>query len=473
MAVIGAGPAGLTAAYSLQKAGVAVDLYEASNRVGGLARSFELWGQRVDLGPHRFFSQDPRVNRLWLEVVEDDYRMVPRLTRIYYRGRFFYYPLRAFNALQQLGGWEALRCLGSYFAQRIRPTPAEGTFESWVTRRFGRRLFQIFFKTYSEKLWGITTRELDADFAAQRIKKLSLMEALINAMGLRRNRHKTLVDEFAYPTRGAGLPYERMAARFQQMGGRLLLQTPVEQVVTRNQKAIGLRLEGQQSLRSYDRIISSMPLTLLVRRLPEAPPEVLQATEQLRFRNTVLVYLRVPAPELFPDQWLYVHSDDLQLGRITNFRNWVPELYGEKNDSILALEYWCNFEDPQWQRTDREWAALAQKEIARTGLLQGHPVTDAHVVRIPRCYPIYNRGYQQRLAPVIDYIQQIDNLQVIGRYGAFKYNNQDHSILMGLLAAENILLPAAKHNLWDINADYEYQEAAVITATGLVEKTKE
>lgn len=467
--IIGAGPAGITAAYRLAEEGISVDVYEASDSIGGMAKTIDLWNQKVDLGPHRFFSSDPRVNKVWLDMVGNDYDMVNRLTRIYYKNKFFYYPLKPLNALSQLGIFEALNCLYSFSKESIfRSNKAveEDSFESWVVRKFGRRLFEIFFKTYSEKLWGIPCDELDSDFAAQRIKKLSLGEAIKSAIkGNKGNKHKTLVDTFAYPHGGSGVVYERMAERVRNSGGDIYCETPVKRVCVENGKAVGVELMNGE-FRSYDRIVSTMPLTRMVSQLPEVPESIVQAAESLKFRNTILVYLKVEAIDLFPDNWLYVHADNLQTGRITNFRNWSPNLYGEEKSSILTLEYWCYDDDEIWNREDEKLIALASEEIKKTGLIGSAEISAGHVHRVKNCYPVYNRGYRENLKPLENYLDTIENLDVIGRYGAFKYNNQDHSILMGILAAENIA-HGAKHNLWEINTDYEYQEAAEISETGL------
>ncbi|MBY0523847.1 MAG: FAD-dependent oxidoreductase [Gemmataceae bacterium] len=469
VAVIGAGAAGLTAAYQLCKGGANVDVFEAGDGVGGLARSIDLWGQRVDLGPHRFFSKDARVNRLWLEVVGRDYRMVDRITRIYFRHRFYHYPLKPGNALRNMGVLNAVACLGSYLKEKIVPyyPPRENeTFEGWVVRRFGRKLFEMFFKSYSEKLWGISCQDLDADFAAQRIKKFSLGEAVKSALGISKGQHKTLVDRFAFPIQGTGIVYERMADYVNQHGGKVHVRTAVKRVLHDEHRVRGLELADGRT-EEFDRVISTMPLTLLVRGLGELPTAVQHAVDQLRFRNTILVYLHVDGRDLFPDQWQYIHSPELGTGRVTNFRNWVPELYGDAKTTILALEYWCFDEDAIWTEPDPALIARATKEMESTGLLNGAPVIDGKVFRIRRCYPIYARGYRKHLEPVVDYLRGFERLTPIGRYGAFKYNNQDHSILMGLLAAENIL-ERKTHDLWAVNSDYEsYQEAAVITETGL------
>jgi protoporphyrinogen oxidase len=474
IAVIGAGAAGLTAAYQISKeiqSGkvTALDVYEAGSQVGGLARSLHLWNQKVDMGPHRFFSNDKSVNKLWLEVVGKDYKMVSRTTRIYYKRRFFDYPLKPANALRNLGIFEAARCMLSYLKEKVSPTKDTGTFESWIIQRFGKRLYQIFFKTYSEKLWGIKCSELDSDFASQRIKRLSLFEAVKNALlGGKGNVHKTLVDQFAYPTGGTGQVYEKMASAIQRNGGNIYLNSSVHKVIAVSGKITGIQFENGES-KTYDHVISTMPLSLLVSRLPEVPENIKHLALSLKFRNTILVYLRVNHPALFPDQWLYIHSGDIQMGRMTNFRNWIPELYGEEKDSILCVEYWCNFDDPMWQIEDKELIDLAKREVLSTGLLRDAGITEGHIIRISRSYPVYFRNYKEILKPVQRYLDTISDLQVIGRYGSYKYNNQDHSIFMGLLAAENVL-ENKNNNLWEINTDYDtYQESSVISETGLVD----
>lgn len=465
--IIGAGPAGITAAYQLSKAGIDVDIYEAGSSVGGLAKTISLWDQHVDLGPHRFFSTDRRVNELWLEVVGKDYDMVDRLTRIYYNKDFFNYPLRVGNALKNLGPIEAAHCMLSYFQQKIAPIKQDGSFEDWVVNQFGRHLFEIFFKTYSEKLWGITCKELDSDFASQRIKKLSLTEAIKNAVfSGKGNKHKTLVDKFAYPHEGSGVVYNRMAQRIRENGHSVHLSMPVERVVQSGNKAVALELSDGTQI-AYDHIISSMPLTLLVQRLDTTPKELLDHTAALKFRNTTLVYLHINDSDLFPDNWIYVHDPSLQFGRITNFRNWTPQLYKNETTSILALEYWSYDDDSIWQAPEQDLIELGKKEIRQTGLIGNAEILDGKAIKIRRCYPVYNKDYKTHLKPIEHYLSGIENLSVIGRYGAFKYNNQDHSILMGILAAEKII-DKADHNLWDINTNYDtYQETALITETGL------
>ncbi|NOQ71657.1 MAG: FAD-dependent oxidoreductase [Crocinitomix sp.] len=467
IAVIGAGPAGMTAAYELTKAGFDVTLYEASDKVGGLSKTIDLWNQKVDLGPHRFFSNDTKVNKLWLEVIGKDYRMVDRLTRIYYKKKFYYYPLKPFDALFKLGIGRAFMCVMSYFKEKIRPTKQDGSFEAWVTARFGSRLYSIFFKTYSEKLWGIPCTELDEDFAAQRIKKLSLFEAVKNALfSSKKNKHKTLVDQFAYPIGGTGMVYDKMRDFIEKNGGKVLCSTPVKKVDSGENGATSIELMSGEII-PFDHIISSMPITHLVRNLPNVPAEVIEASTALKFRNTILVYLKVEGVDVFPDNWLYVHANDLQMGRITNFCNWVPEINQDEKSTIVVLEYWSYNEDELWTMPEEELIELGKKELRTTGLIKDLEISEGHIIKIPKCYPVYAKGYKEPLQKVEKYLSSVNNLSVIGRYGSFKYNNQDHSILMGLLAADNIINDQ-KHNLWEINTDYEtYQETSTITASGL------
>jgi len=465
--VIGAGPAGLAAAYALARMGVPADVFEAGPVVGGMARTLELWDQKVDLGPHRFFSTDARVNRLWLEVVGNSYRMVNRLTRIHYNGKMFDYPLRLTNSLARLGLAEAARCLLSYMSESFHRRDPTKNFEEWACSRFGRRLYEIFFRSYSEKLWGIPCSQLDADFAAQRIRQLSIYQALKNALLRGRgNRHPTLVDCFAYPLGGTGSVYAAMAESVSQRGGSVHLNTRVQSVRPCDHGQFELEL-GSGERRTYSRLLSSMPLTHLVRALPEVPEAVMQATSALRFRNTILVYLRVAGQDLFPDQWIYVHSSELEVGRITNFRNWVPELYGGSPDTILSLEFWCNPGDEKWLQSDAQHIERARQALGKLEFAGGAPIMDGYVVRVPNCYPVYDLGYRDRIAVLRAYLQKIPGLQTIGRGGAFRYNNQDHSLLMGMLAADNIAC-GGEHDLWSLNTDDAYQEAAFIRETGLV-----
>ncbi|MEI7803336.1 MAG: FAD-dependent oxidoreductase [Bacteroidota bacterium] len=462
--VIGAGPAGLTAASKLAEGGCDVTVYEAGVTVGGLARSFELWGQTVDCGPHRFFSTDKIVNDFFKEVVGDDFILVNRLTRIYYRKKFYFYPLKAMNVLFNIGPFGVIASMWSYFLQRLNPIKNPKTFEDWVISRFGKKLFNIFFKNYSEKLWGIPCSRIDADWAAQRIKKFSLLEAVKSAIFPDSGgKHKTLVEQFAYPRHGTGLIYQKTKTKIENAGGKVLLNSSVQNVLVENEVAKGVVLKNGETIFA-DEVISTMPLTLMVKGLNAVPENVKQACDQLFFRNTILVYLEVDAIDLFPDQWIYVHNPDVIHGRITNFRNWSPELFGDKKTSILCMEYWCFSEDEIWKRDENStgpggyFQQLGETELRKTGLIKAqHKILNCHIEKLNRCYPVYETGYAANVETIKKFLDEIKNLRVIGRYGAFKYNNQDHSILMGLLAAKEIL-NGTNEKLWDINTDSEFQE---------------
>ena len=472
VAIIGAGPAGLAAAKVLSRHGVACEIFEASSRVGGMAGSFELWGQRVDVGPHRFFSADPRVNGLWLEATGDRYTMVSRKTRILYGRTFFAYPLEIGDAFSGLGIRESLLCGLSLLRALFFPTAPEASFEDWVSNRFGKRLYTIFFEAYTQKLWGINPAKLDADFARQRIKKFSFVEALLSSLfRSRRKKHRTLVDEFAYPDLGAGQPYENLAAALIEQDVPLRLQAAITKLDF-SANAISVETSSEK-FEGYSNVISTMPLTQLVatlwdQQMGEFPQNLRLACESLRFRNTILVYLEVREEELFEDQWVYVNSSDVQTGRITNFNNWgdgVPV----SGSSILAMEFWCQDEDDIWTSPDAAIIEQASNELRTTGLIGGAAIGRGKVIRVPKCYPIYDSGYENHLETIKTFLEGFPSVTPIGRYGSFKYNNQDHSILMGILVAENIAL-GAKHDLWEVNTDYEYQESSRITDTGLIQE---
>jgi protoporphyrinogen oxidase len=473
--IIGAGPAGLAAAYKLAHNNFDVHVFEASPHVGGLARSFELWGQTVDLGPHRFFSSDKIVNEFWREVIGQDHSIVNRLTRIYYRNKFFYYPLQPLNAFLNLGAVDVCRCIFSYGAAKIRPFEPK-TFEDWVVGRFGRRLFEIFFKTYTEKVWGIPCARLDAEWASQRIKKLSLFEAVKSAfLKDTANKHKTLVDQFAYPKGGSGKLYEKTAEHIRNQGGSIELNAPVARIMIgrdkERQRAVGVQLQDGRIF-DADFVVSTMPLTLMVKSLGIGPQSVIDACNRLYYRNTILAYLEFDNTDIFPDNWIYVHAPEVRHGRIANFRNWCASLTGGKKTTILCIEFWCYDEDPLWHESSIAVGNLAEKELRAIRLIPDHVnCLNSFVLKIPRSYPVYEVGYQKNLKEIIAFVKTIDNVIPIGRNGAFKYNNQDHSILMGLLAAREIIT-GEPQNIWDINTDSEYQEKNKIADTGIIPEKK-
>ncbi len=456
--IIGAGPAGISAAYMLSKNNVKVEIFEASPYVGGMSRSFDLWGQTVDLGPHRFFSKEPKVNQFFYEVLKDDYTNVNRLTRIYYNKRFFDYPLKLFNVFKNLSFFTIVSVLFYFIKQQINPVKNPDSFESWVTNRFGKKLYGIFFKNYTEKLWGISGSQIDSDWAAQRIKGLSLIEAVVNSIkGGRNNKHKTLVDLFKYPNGGTGALYTKALEAIEANDGVIYKEEPISKIIIENNICKGVLTKSGKA-HYADVVISSMPITTLIKGINNTPKVVLETSKKLYFRNTILVYLEIDNEHLFRDNWIYIHSPKVKHGRITNFRNWAPSLNKGKKSTILCLEFWAFDHDEIWSAADEFMATIAEKELREIKLLDAtDKIKNVAVKRVPKCYPVYEIGYKDHLKVIENYLDSIENLIPIGRYGAFKYNNQDHSILMGILAAEKICYNS-DINLWDINTDTDYQE---------------
>ncbi len=462
--ILGAGPAGLAAAYQLTKQGKSVVVVERDSRVGGLAKSIEYQDFILDFGPHRFFTKIAPVLKLWDEVLGDDQVTVNRLTRIYYGGKYFGYPLKATEVLRAVGPIESAKIIASYIKAQLFPLRNPRNFAEWVKGKFGKRLFEIFFEGYTEKLWGIPCTEISADWAAQRIKGLSLLKAAKNALLGNDGKVKTLIDQFQFPRLGSGQLYEKIADYLHEHNQPVLVNTEVVQIHHDNFQVTHVTLRNRQTGEEYtvncSGVISSIPISLLVQQITSPPPiQVIESAKSLKFRNTILVYLIVEGRNLFPDNWLYINDPTVQFGRVTNFANWSPDLLPNQHQTPLCCEYWCNFGEPMWQQPEAELIAGAEQELRKIGLLHNERVSGGFVVRLPRTYPIYAGNYKTALADIQSYLKQFANLQLVGRYGAFKYNNQDHSLLMGILAAENVLEPG-KHDLWTVNSDSEYHEEA-------------
>jgi protoporphyrinogen oxidase len=466
VAIIGAGPAGMTAGYEISKNNkFDCIIYESTSDVGGMARSFKLFDRTVDLGPHRFFSNDTRVNKLWLEVIGNNYKMVNRITRIFYKNKFFDYPLKPFKALILLGFTESFLCLFSYFNSFLFPIKNKDSFESWVSNRFGKRLYRIFFKGYTEKLWGIKCESLTAEFAQQRIKKFSLGEAIISAFKVNKTKHKTLVDQFAYPLGGNGQVYDNMLKIFEANGGQMNFNSNILEISLTERNTYLLKTDNRHE--EFDYLISSMPIDNFLKIFKSTNSSILNSVPSLVFRNTIIVYVQLNKTNLFKDQWLYIQDENILTGRVTNFNNWVPDVIGNKKDTVLALEYWCYEMDSIWALEKKSFSEIISKDLLNCGFIdEKNEILHFEVIRIPKCYPVYKDDYKIHLEKIQNFIDGFDNLQLIGRYGSFKYNNQDHSILMGYLAARNIT-NNEKNNIWDINTDYEYHESSIITETGL------
>ncbi|HEX2039541.1 MAG TPA: NAD(P)/FAD-dependent oxidoreductase [Acidimicrobiales bacterium] len=461
--VIGAGPAGLTAAYQLGKAGQTCTVLEADDVVGGISRTVERDGWRFDIGGHRFFTKVREVEALWHEILPDeDFLLRPRMSRIYYEGKFYDYPLKASNALRNLGVLEAVRCVLSYLWARIRPPKDQSNFEGWVAARFGYRLYRIFFKTYTEKVWGVPATEIQADWAAQRIKNLSLAKAVLNALLPKRNQKSitTLIEEFQYPKYGPGMMWERCRDLVEAQGSKVHMRTRVTRVRHEGGRAVAVDAEGPGGPLSFPctHVVSSMPFPELLRSMePSVPPEVQQAADDLKFRDFLTVALVVPEEYSFPDNWIYVHSPEVQLGRIQNFGSWSPYLVKEGR-TCLGLEYFVFEGDGLWTTPDDQLVELGKRELAKLGLVDPAKVETGYVVRMPKAYPVYDEGYKDNVDVLRAWLSaNASNVFPIGRNGMHKYNNQDHSMYTAMLAVENIL-GRDDHDIWQVNVEEEYHE---------------
>lgn len=462
--IVGAGPAGLTAAFELVKAGHKVTVLERDeNYVGGLARTMLYKGFRFDIGAHRFFTKNQAVKKWWHERLPGDFITVKRLTRIFYRGRFFDYPLKPKNALIGLGFWTSAGCVLSYLWRQVKPIKPERSFADWVINHFGDQLYLTFFKTYTEKVWGMPCDEISHDWASQRIKGLSLFGAITNAFAGKSKKDglaKTLIDQFEYPRFGAGMLWEKARDEIIASGGTVLM----------GQTIIGLKREGNRILAAQmksvsgkvdefgaDEFIVSMPLRDCVLGMEAAfEPEIRAAAERLSYRDFILVAMIVSRTELFPDNWIYVHDPGVKVGRIDNFNNWTREMADRPGVTCLEFEYFCSQNDAFWGKTDEEIFFLAKQELEKLGLAKASEVLDGCVVRVEKAYPVYDAEYRRNVNIIRGALARIENLQNIGRNGMHKYNNQDHSMFTGILAAGN--LSGNKHDVWRVNTDAEYQE---------------
>ena len=469
--IVGAGPAGLACAWELGKLGRAAVIYEQDEVVGGISRTVSHHGYRFDIGGHRFFTKVPLVWEMWREILGEEFLERPRLSRIYYQGRFFDYPLKPLNALTNLGPVESVRIGVSWLWARAFPEREERNFEQWVTNRFGRRLYEIFFKTYTEKVWGTPCTEIGSDWAAQRIKNLDLLAALKNALLSSRSKDgemiSTLIDRFHYPRHGPGMMWERCRDRLAERGIETVTGTRVERIHHEGGRVVGATVRAAAGERRVeaDHAVSSMPLPALIRALDPAPPEEIRAAAgRLRFRDFLTVVLIVDRSELFPDNWIYIHSPDVRLGRIQNFKNWSPEMVPDPDTTSLGLEYFVNEGDDLWAAADEELAELGAREVDRLGLLDGGRVLDSAVVRMPKAYPVYDEGHRDALPRLRDYLGGFANLHCVGRNGQHRYNNQDHSMVTGVYAARNI--DGASLDLWHVNVEQEYHEEGAGAAEG-------
>lgn len=461
--IIGAGPAGLTAAYELARRGIKPFVYEKSANVGGLARTEEYRGFRFDIGPHRFFTKVEEIEKLWVQMLGPEFRKVKRLSRIYHRQRYFSYPLSISNVLRNLGLLEGFLIFASYCNVWLRPRIKEESFEQWVTNRFGYRLYSTFFKTYTEKVWGIPCSEIRADWAAQRIKGLSLIKAVAEAL-FSRGDAKSLIREFYYPRLGAGQMWEAFREKVERLGGSVVLESPVVRLYRENYRVLAVTVSAAAPPRTIrgEHFVSSMPVSQLISILdPAAPEEVVAASSALKYRDFIIVMLIFNCKDVFPDNWIYVHSSEVRVSRIHNFKNWSPDMVPDPNKTALGLEYFCSRDDDLWNRSNAELIELGTREIEQLGLAELRLIEDARVIRQPMAYPVYDSDYRRHLEVIKTFLSRFENLQTIGRNGMHRYNNQDHAMLCGLYAARNLL--GANHDLWEINTERSYHEEYELT----------
>ena len=458
--VLGAGPAGLTAGYLLAKAGEPVVVLEADEQVGGLAKTVERDGYRFDLGGHRFFTKSFEVEALWHEVLGDEFLLRPRMSRIYWNGRFLDYPLRGTDVIRKLGPVELTRSSASYLRALARRNGGEETFEEWVSNRFGKRLFELFFRSYTEKVWGVPTSEIRAEWAAQRIRGLSFASAVRSAFfGNGGNRVKSLIEEFHYPRYGPGQMWEAMADRICELGGEVRLGAPVEGIEGGAAGVTAVHAGGERLEARH--VISSLPLrTTVALAAPRAPAHVRAAAQGLRYRDFLTVALAIEGGDLFPDNWIYVHDPEARVGRIQNYRSWSPWMVPDAGMASVGLEYFCFEGDGLWSSSDADLVDLAKRELERLGLGRADAVRNGWVVRVPKAYPVYDAEYAERVAAIRAWLEGIPNLQQVGRNGLHRYNNSDHSSLTAMRAVDN-LLGGTGHDIWAVNADRAYHEEHV------------
>ena len=470
--VIGGGPAGLTAAYELTCNNRQPLVFEKYNKVGGIARTEEYKGYHFDMGGHRFFTKSSEVDQMWREVMGKDFLRRPRLSRIYYKTKFFNYPLKLLNAVQGLGLWEGMLIGFSYLRWQILPYRQENNFEEWVTNRFGRRLFRIFFKSYTEKVWGISTSELSAEWAAQRIKDLDLKAAILSMFVKPKQTIKTLIEEFDYPRRGPGMLWNTVKQRIEERGGEVYLNSDIVRILHTDDCITGVVVQRDDQMEVVEgtNFISSMAITDFIRALdPPAPPSIREAADRLSYRDFLTVCLIINQPKLFDDNWIYVHEPHVKVGRIQNFKNWSPDMVPDPNMSSLGLEYFCNMGDELWTMEDADLVELGKRELEMMGLARAADVVDGQVFRVEKAYPVYDSTYQQHVEVIKSYINGFQNFQTIGRNGLHRYNNQDHAMLTGMHAVRN-MLHGETTNLWAINAEQDYHEEVREVKDAVAEK---
>jgi protoporphyrinogen oxidase len=472
VAIIGAGPAGLTAAYLLTKKGYSVSIIEKDERyVGGISRTVEVDGYRFDIGGHRFFSKSKEVVDLWNEILPNDFIQRPRMSRIYYEGKFYSYPLRAFEALFNLGIIRSTLCMVSYLKAKAFPNTKVRSFEDWTVNQFGHKLYSIFFKTYTEKVWGMPCDEMSADWAAQRIKGLSLGAAVIDglkrSLGLNKKPNdgmetKTLLETFRYPRLGPGMMWDAARDAVVAKGNTVLMGHSFKQLAqdaNGNWRLSATKADGSEAVIEAKHVISSAPMRELSARIHPLPQTSLQASD-LKYRDFLTVALMIKSDDLFPDNWIYIHDSKVKVGRVQNFRSWSPEMVPDPSIACVGLEYFCFEGDGLWSASDADLVELAKKEMAILGLCNPDDVVGGAVVRQEKAYPVYDGTYADNVEAMRDELEsKYPTLHMVGRNGMHRYNNQDHAMMTAMLTVENIDAGARVYNIWNVNEDAEYHES--------------
>ena len=456
--ILGGGPAGLAAALELVKHQHEVTVLERDRVVGGISRTTEHHGYRFDLGGHRFFTKNKEVEAWWHETLANDFIRTPRMSRIYYNRRFFKYPITLTDALHNAGVGPSLLWGLSYLRARLLPIRPETSFADWVTNRFGKRLFETFFKSYTEKVWGIPTTELSAEWAVQRIKGLSLWGAVRNALFSPKSKETSLIEEFDYPRLGPGMMYEAVADRIRAAGGSIRLDHAATGLRVRDGRVVAVQAThaGQDVSLEADLVVSTIPLPQTLTLLFPDHPEAAACAKAMRFRDFISVNLILDQAETFPDTWIYIHDPSVRMGRIQNFKNWSRFMSPTPAHSPIGCEYFCTQGDELWNTPDAELLALAARELKAIGLGGTAPVLDGCVCRVPNAYPMYTGDYKAALTQARALLDTVPNIQAAGRGGMFRYNNMDHSILSGWLASRRLM--GQDCTPWDANTDAEYHE---------------
>jgi protoporphyrinogen oxidase len=470
--VIGAGPAGLTAAYMLTKRGVASTILEADTVVGGISRTAVRDGWRFDIGGHRFFTKVKPVNDLWFEILgQDEFLRRPRMSRIYYRGKFYDYPINAKNALVNLGPVEAVRCMASYAWVRVKRPKDKSTLEGFVASRFGWRLYEHFFKTQSEKVWGVPCTEIQSDWGAQRIKDLSIWRAVVDALTPKRVKARrakgkqitSLIEEFNYPKYGPGQMWEKCTELVTEKGSKVVFDSVVTKIEHVDGAAVAVTADSSGISNRYEctEVISSMPISALLEAMdPPVPPDVLRAATSLRYRAHITVGLVVPEEFSFPDNWIYINDANVKVGRVQNFGRWSPYLVKDGR-TCLGLEHFVNEGDEWWTMSDADLIESGKRELEQIGLLDAAKVEVGYVVRTPKAYPFYDAEYKENVATLARWLDEhAPNVYPVGRNGMHRYNNQDHSMYTAMLSVENIF--GAHHDVWSVNVEEEYHEEVAV-----------